>query len=181
MKKLLLVTSLTCGLVSAMAQGTFQFTANLNGANEVPPNGSPGFGSGTLTLSGTTLSYLFTTSIFFQDGAAATDVTLNGPAGAGSTAPVLFDLGAPTLIPMQPPPGAYYSLPGTIDNLTSGQINDLSAGLWYVNVFTSSANYPGGEIRGQILPVPEPGAGALAALGGGLILLARQRPKQPKH
>ena len=31
--------------------------------------------------------------------------------------------------------------------LNDGQIGDLRAGLWYINVHT--AKYPGGEIRGQ--------------------------------
>jgi hypothetical protein len=40
---------------------------------------------------------------------------------------------------------------------------DLINGLYYVNIHSSFA--PGGEIRGQILLVPEPGTGALVALG----------------
>jgi hypothetical protein len=33
-------------------------------------------------------------------------------------------------------------------NLNDGQIGDLRAGLWYINVHT--AQYPKGEIRGQV-------------------------------
>ena len=175
MKHFLLVASLACSLAGARAQGTIEFKVSLNGANEVPPNGSPGFGSGTWTLRGSSLDYVVTTSVLFQGGAQATDMTLNGPAGAGSTAPVLFDLGAPTLIPIQPPPGAYYSWNDTVNNLTSGQIGDLLAGLWYVNVFTSSGDFPGGEIHGQIIQVPEPSVLALLAVAGAVCSVARWR------
>jgi hypothetical protein len=45
----------------------------------------------------------------------------------------------------------------------------LNSGLWYFNIHTST--FGGGEIRGQILPVPEPSAWALMGLGlGGLLV-----------
>jgi hypothetical protein len=34
-------------------------------------------------------------------------------------------------------------------SLNDGQIGDLRAGLWYINVHT--AKYPAGEIRGQVV------------------------------
>ncbi|HEY5232586.1 MAG TPA: CHRD domain-containing protein [Verrucomicrobiae bacterium] len=167
MKTILTLTVLIGGLTGALAQGTLQFDVNLSGSNEVPPNSSLGFGSGTLTLSGNSLDYLFSLSETFQNSAQPTDVTINGPADPGSPGSLLFDLGAPTFITIQPPPGGYYSSSGTLNNLTGTEISDLESGLWYVNVFTSSGNYPDGEIRGQITPVPEPSALALLGLGIG--------------
>lgn len=38
MKQLLLIAPLACALISASAQGTFQFRTTMSGANEVPPN-----------------------------------------------------------------------------------------------------------------------------------------------
>ena len=35
--------------------------------------------------------------------------------------------------------------------LSDGQIADLEAGKWYFNVHTMA--HPGGEIRGQVMPV----------------------------
>jgi hypothetical protein len=70
------------------------------------------------------------------------------------------DLGAPSFIapnPLQYP----WFVTGTINNLTSGQIDDLMGGLWYVNLFSSPTTYPDGEIRGQIMPFPEPSRSAL--------------------
>jgi|SRR5665213_3019792 len=168
MKKIPILTFLMVSLASVQAQGTMQFTVNLNGANEVPPNSSPGSGFGTFTLSGTDLSYDFSGTLSFQGGSEPTDGTINGPVNAGSAAPLLFDLGAPLIgVPNPPSPGSY-GFQGTINSLTGTQISDLENGLWYVNVFTSSSTYPGGEIRGQITPVPEPSALALLGLGAGL-------------
>jgi len=52
------------------------------------------------------------------------------------------------------------------------QMNQLNSGMWYVNIHTSgTGGFPEGEIRGQILPVPEPSTLVLGALGlGGLVV-----------
>jgi hypothetical protein len=58
--------------------------------------------------------------------------------------------------------------------LTDQDIDQLRGGLWYVNVH--STLYPGGEIRGQFVPVPEPSTYAIgAAVLLGLVLLRRRR------
>jgi hypothetical protein len=48
--------------------------------------------------------------------------------------------------------------------LDATMLSDLRAGLWYVEI--TSAAYPNGEIRGQIVPVPEPSVFALLCLSG---------------
>lgn len=161
--------------VSTRGQGTFQFTVNLNGANQVPPNNSTGMGSGTLTLTGQTLSYNFGGPWTFS----VTTGSINGPAGPGSTAPVLFNLGSPSFAVPNPPDPGGYAFVGTINNLAGTQINDLMAGLWYVNVY--STTFPEGEIRGQITPVPEPSTSPLLCLGAGLTAFRwRQMNRCPK-
>jgi len=138
MKKLgisALVLMMAAALATVNGQGTMQFSVDLAGANEVPPNGSPRTGSGTLTLTGSSLDYYIAFSSVF--GSTPTDATINGPAGVGFTAPVIFDLGAPLQIFPNPPPLNWY-VQGTLNNLTTGQISDLSAGLWYVDPLSST-------------------------------------------
>jgi hypothetical protein len=169
MKKILALSLLLAGLSSASAQGTLQFTVTLNGANEVPPSNSPYYVSGALSLAGDALNFeigmAFTNinDIFYPTGAG-----IYGPAAPGQNGPLIFDLSGYYHPVINPPPGTYggYSYAGGL-SLTSQQISDLEAGLWYVN-FVSSA-YPSGEIRGQIVPVPEPSTWALMILGGCLV------------
>ncbi|MDE3068462.1 MAG: CHRD domain-containing protein [Verrucomicrobiota bacterium] len=155
-------------MANTQAQGTLQFTVNLNGANEVPPNSSSATGWGTLTLEGTSLNYDIGVS-YLQGGSIPSDGTINAwvNLGNGNHGSFLIDLGAPTFFPPPPnPTSGYYPFGwvGGITNVTTGEITDLEAGLWHVNVFSSSGAYPNGGIRGQILPVPEPSTFALFGL-----------------
>lgn len=171
MKKILALALFLGGLTPALAQGTFQFTANLSGQNEVPPNNSTWYGLGYFDLSGATFDY----GIGFSAPAGEiTNVTINGPANSGSTAPIIFDLVAASII-INPPVPIISRVTGTINNLTSAQRDDLLAGLWYVNVYTASGNLPGGEILGQITLVPEPSMWVLMVLGGGLMACLKWR------
>jgi hypothetical protein len=71
----------------------------------------------------------------------ASAALFHGPAAPGTTAGAMVNAGANTLD--SPMKGSIY--------LTPGQITDLIAGNWYINVYTS-AN-PDGEIRGQLMVV----------------------------
>jgi hypothetical protein len=53
---------------------------------------------------------------------------------------------------------------------------DLLAGLWYLNLHTTA--FGGGEIRGQVLVVPEPST--LTLVMGGLLVLGIRR-RRPCH
>ena len=60
---------------------------------------------------------------------------------------------------------------------TAPQMADLQNGLYYVNVHTSL--FPGGEIRGQLGLVPEPGTIVLIGTGAlGLLAVARKRVRR---
>lgn len=55
--------------------------------------------------------------------------------------------------------------------ISAQQAADLANGLWYWNVH--STTFTGGEIRGNLAVVPEPGTGLL--VGGGMLGLALRR------
>lgn len=56
--------------------------------------------------------------------------------------------------------------------LSASQASDLLNELWYINVHTAS--FPGGEIRGQVLLVPEPTSLILAGAAVALLALRRR-------
>jgi hypothetical protein len=157
------------GLLSA----TTVYTTALNGANEVPPTGSPGTGNATVTLNGDTLTVNLSFSGLTQPASAAhihccgpvgmNEVVAvpftNFPAATSGTYLQSFDL---TLL-------ATYNAPyvtangGTAASAEAALIAALNAGQTYTNIH--NANFPGGEVRGQLEPVPEPGAAGLLLLG----------------
>jgi len=47
--------------------------------------------------------------------------------------------------------------------IRAGQVDDLLANLWYLNIHSEA--FPGGEIRGQVQVVPEPTTALLMGLG----------------
>ncbi len=77
---------------------------------------------------------------FFGLSSTATTAKIYGPSEVGSIGPVIFDLGT-----VAGTAGAIG--PKTFD-ITTGQLAQLRAGTWYVQIATSGK--PSGEIRGQI-------------------------------
>ena len=163
----ILLTSLVAISAALAAQAQSSFTVTLTGAAERPtPVTTSATGSGTLTLSGSSLSYNITYSGLSGTGLSGQHI--HGDANTTAAAPVLFTLLGGVAN------STSGTLAGTITGLTAGQITSLQSQLWYVNVH--SGTFPGGEIRGQIVPVPEPGTLALVGLGGlGLFGALRRR------
>lgn len=128
----LLVTAVTVAAVPVSAQTYFR--ATLDGAQVVPPSGSPATGVGCFVLNpDNTLDYQITFSGLIGN---ETGAHVHGPGPAGVNAGVVFPLplGDPKI--------------GTLGPLTAAQVTDLSNGLYYVQIHTDA--FPGGEIRGQI-------------------------------
>ena len=66
------------------------------------------------------------------------------------------------------------SLAGTVSFANSTDlIDDLLAGELYLNIH--SETFPGGELRGTLVPIPEPTAAALALVGLALFGVSRNR------
>ena len=130
------------GLLRVVAQTpktVLPFTVLLSGDSQVPPVASAATGMGTLGLEGSNLTYHLT---FSGLSAPATGAHIHAPASATNTAPVS--------IPFSVPPVTAGTISGTA-SLTADQVADLVSGMAYVNIHT--ANNPGGEIRGQIVPL----------------------------
>ena len=146
------------------------FEANLSGANEVPPVPSPGTGFATVVLDpaaqtiqiNATFSGLTSNTnaahiqccapLGTNVGVATTVPAFPGfPLGvtSGSYSSVVFDLTQPTIY--NP---AFVALQGGLIQAEAALIAGIENGTTYLNIHT--VNFTGGEIRGQLEPVPEP-------------------------
>jgi len=116
------------GLASGQARETIYFTASLSSTNLVPPQIGTSVGYGEFSLSGRTLNYAFTLPPYWPGA------QIHGPAGPGTNAPVIIDLGYSSFctisIPDHTSDQCY--LAGSV-LLSRSQIVELLAGLWYVN------------------------------------------------
>ena len=142
------------------------FEANLSGLNQVPPNVSPGSGLATISYDdvAATISYEVIFSGLVSPASAA-HIHL-GPAGANG--PVLFPFPSVPSVASGSFSGVF-SIANLIPKPALGVetiAQAIAAGLdgqLYVNIH--DATFPGGEIRGQLVLVPEPKTSALLAVG----------------
>ena len=154
------------GLVSTLTLAQAQsYIATLDGAQD-GGMGRTGSGSVLINLTGTTLT--FSSGTFSGLSGNVNNAHIHGPAPIGSPAGVLYNLGGP-IIPLGSTAGTISGSVNLIANpngttfTVAQQLAQLNSGQWYVNIH--STTFPGGEIRGQILLVPEPATWALGGLG----------------
>jgi hypothetical protein len=176
---------------SRSAATTIPYGAALSGAAEVPPNISPAGGFAKVVYD--TVAHTLFVDVTFENllGTttashihAPTAVPLTGTAGVATTTPTFanFPLGVTsghyvttldlTLASSYNP--AYVSANGgTTAGAEAALVLALSQGTSYLNIHSSFA--PGGEIRGFLVPTPEPGTLVLLSTGGVLWLRRRFR------
>lgn len=178
-------------LASALAHGNTFFEAYLDGPSEAPPNASPGTGyvfaeydptARTLLLDADFAGLLGTTTAAHIH--APTVSPFDGTASVATTTPsfVGFPLGVTSgtfnnLLDLSLASSYRAAFLGGFGGDTllaeSALISAMETGRAYFNVHTTS--FPGGEIRGFLVPVvPEPGTWlamlSLGALGTGAVV-----------
>ncbi|MCJ7591704.1 MAG: CHRD domain-containing protein [Woeseiaceae bacterium] len=174
---------LACVLAMPAAATTITYSAALSGANEVPPNASPGTGTATVTVDTVLNKMLVAVTFSGLTGTTTaahihccTLVAGTGTAGVATTTPYFPDF------PIGVTAGTYSRLfdmtlassfnpafltanGGTTASAWAALFAGFDAGKTYFNIHTNV--FPGGEIRGflQRTSVPEPGTLALVGLG----------------
>lgn len=168
------------------------YSSTLSGLNEVPPNGSPAIGQTTVLIDDVT--NMMTVNASFSNLTAATTAShihcctvapSTGTAGVATSLPTFpaFPLGVTSgsytetfdLLNLATYNQSFVTLNGgSAASARLAFLGGLASGRAYLNIHTS--NFPAGEIRGFLTPVPEPGSIALIGLGAlGLAGLRRRR------
>jgi hypothetical protein len=133
------LTLVVVGLLATPALAEMvSYSADLKGANEVPPNDSPASGTVDATFDTDSRTLKWTVEYSGLTG-PATAAHFHGPADAKSNAGPIITLEPAKLA--SPAMGEA--------KLTEAQAADLAKGMWYLNVHT--AKHPPGEIRGQLM------------------------------
>ena len=165
------------------------YTTTMNGANEAPPNASPGTGTATLTFDTTLNTMRLQASFSGLVGTttashihAATALPGVGTAGVATQTPsfVGFPLGVSSgsmdqtydMTLASTWNAAYITANGgTPASAAAAFMSAVDTGRAYLNIHTSFVG--SGEIRGFWAPVPTPGVLGLAGVAG--LVVARRR------
>jgi hypothetical protein len=192
MKKTLLTLTAVMILGPALYAGPVGYNVFLNGVNEAPPNASPGTGVGYVEIdivAHTLLVEVIFSGLIGTTTAShihcCTTVPFTGTAGVATQTPSFtgFPLGVTggsysrtfDLTLLSSYNSSFVSTHGgTASGAEAALAASFAAGTSYLNIHSTFR--PGGEIRGFLQPVPEPGtflfAGAALA---GLALFGKSR------
>lgn len=155
-----------CLFANPVQAVVFDLSSIIDGLQTVPPTGSPGIGTGVMTYDDVSGQLDWDISWGGLSG-LVTVMHFHGPAPPGSNAGVRVNIG---VISGTTSPTIGSSV------ISAVEAADLLNDLWYINIHT--AQFPGGEIRGQVLLVPEPAGMALVASGiltAGFLVRRRRR------
>lgn len=183
-------------IASGIAPAATTFTADITHLQEpgnIPDEGSSGVGTFVLNDDQTQLSYDVTLTGLDIDGLQTpgnpndnvTRVHFHA-APPGSNGGIVYGIidASPTLLNDNNPndlvvnpvtgrmTGVWNAPEGNGTTLTA-QLPTLLAGGLYFNVHTT--DHAGGEIRGQVLPIPEPATAVLTALAAASVVVSRRR------
>ena len=169
-RRLLLPLVLLAALpATRLLADTVTYSATLLGLNQVPPNDSGASGTGFLSLTGNILTV---------------DINFTGLSAPAEAAHIhcctLADMNAPVVVPFSGVPAATSGTIAETINLSTfafsgggseaALIAGLNDGQAYLNIH--DANFPEGEIRGQIAASAVPEPSSLMLLGTGAAALA---------
>lgn len=183
MRKLVTILGVAAlfALASTASQAQLFFGALLDGPSESPPNASPGIGETLVTID--PLAHTMRVQVTFSGLLApvtashihcCTAVPGVGTAGVATPVPTfpgfpsgvtsgtydaLFDL----TLASSYNPAFITAHGGTPASAEADLLAGIKSGRAYLNIHTTM--FPGGEIRGFLKPVPEPGTAALLVAG----------------
>jgi hypothetical protein len=167
-----LITVCALLLMCSPLAAQIPFDSFLDGAQETPPVVTTGIGSATGTLTGGPGSWVFTYSGTFQNLIGTTNNAHIHQAPPGVPGGVVHPLDVWSIGVSSGTFSGDWRFDDGTNPLTDALAGSLVAGGMYFNLHSTFR--PGGEIRGQILIVPEPAGAGLVILAAGA-LLARRR------
>ncbi|MCC6230743.1 MAG: CHRD domain-containing protein [Phycisphaerales bacterium] len=187
--KCLIAAATLAGAASPAGAHIIPFFAALDGQQVVPQTDSLATGACSMGYN----HHAFTIEIkLYLEGISLDDLKNDGPnstpihihkAPVGENGPIVIDLGWWTTTTLEEyAPNRIFAhwqgvfIGGVQGNVESDFIDNENAfydGTLYVDVHTNA--YPGGEVRGQIYPVPAPAS--LALLGAAGLIASRRRAR----
>lgn len=198
MKSLFMIAVLAIIMVGAVPSSradTIVFVAHLSGPAEVPPNASPGVGTALVTYDSTAhtlrVQAEFSGLLFTTVAAhihSPTAIPFTGTAGVATQVPSFlgFPLGVTSgsfdntfdlTLTSSFNPSFVTANGGTAAGAEAALVFGMLNGRAYFNIHTTQ--FPGGEIRGFLQPVPEPVT--ILLLGSGLAGLGMKLRRDRKR